>query len=208
MQEINLYLPEFRPRSEPLNARHMGIVVLVVLLAIVLWSFWSLARTSQLETDLELERETLQGVQEQVQTLTAQLPARRGASVEQQMVQLRSEVQRREQILRLITRQNLGNAEGFSLQLQTLARQSMKDLALSRVSLLSGGSYVELVGRVRQPELVPVYLQRLRAEQSFAQVGFGVIDVAREPDDRGPGLTFSVQRAERASSDKRSEGSR
>ncbi|WP_341936508.1 hypothetical protein [Marinimicrobium sp. C2-29] len=204
MQQVNLYLPEFHPRREPLSARHMGAAVLAALIIMVLWSLWSASRTGQLESQLETERAELQTVQAQVQELTARLPARRGDSVEEQVARLRDEVRRREQILRLITRQNLGNAEGFSRQLQTLARQSMEDLALERISLLSGGNYAELSGRVRQPELVPVYLQRLRSEQSFARVGFGVLNVAREPDDRGPGLTFSVQRADRESSGQRS----
>lgn len=208
MQQINLYLPEFHPRREPLNARHMGMAVLAALIIITLWSLWSVSHTGQLENQLETERAELQAVQTQVEELTGQLPARRGDSVEEQVARLRDEVRRREQILRLITRQNLGNSEGFSRQLQTLARQSMDDLSLERISLLSGGNYVELSGRVRQPELVPVYLQRLRNDQSFAQVGFGVLDVAREPDDRGPGLSFSVQRAERESSGDRSGGSR
>lgn len=204
MQQINLYLPEFHPRREPLSARHMGAAVLAALIIMVLWSLWSASRTGQLESQLEAERAELQSVQAQVQELTARLPARRGDTVEEQVARLRDEVRRREQILRLITRQNLGNAEGFSRQLQTLARQSMEDLALERISLLSGGNYAELSGRVRQPELVPVYLQRLRSEQSFARVGFGVLNVAREPDDRGPGLTFSVRRADRESSGQRS----
>ncbi len=204
MQQINLYLPEFHPRREPLNARHMGAAVLAALVVMVLWSLWSASHTDRLESQLDTERGELQSVQAQVQELTARLPARRGDSVEEQVARLRDEVRRREQILRLITRQNLGNAEGFSRQLQTLARQSMEDLALERISLLSGGNYAELSGRVRQPELVPVYLQRLRSEQSFARVGFGVLNVAREPDDRGPGLTFSVQRADRESSGQRS----
>lgn len=207
MQQINLYLPEFQPRREPVNARHMGLAVLAVLVIMILWSLWSASRSHELESRLDAERTELQAVQAQVEELSEQRPERRGASVEEQVAKLRDEVRRREQILRLITRQNLGNAEGFSRQLQTLARQSMDDLALSRISLLSGGNYVELAGRVEQPELVPVYLQRLRSEQSFSQVRFGVLDVAREPDDRGPGLTFSVQRAEQESSNKRSGGS-
>lgn len=206
MQQINLYLPEFHPRREPINARHMGAAVLAALIIMAFWSLWSGSRTGQLDSQLEAERAELQAVQAQVEELTARLPARRGDSVEEQVARLRDEVRRREQILRLITRQNLGNAEGFSSQLQTLARQSMKDLALERISLLAGGSYAELSGRVRQPELVPVYLQRLRSEQSFSRVGFGVLDVAREPDDHGPGLSFSVRRAERESSGKRSGG--
>lgn len=195
MQQVNLYLPEFQPRREPVNARQMGLIWLALLVGVVLWSVWNGYRTSDLEATLESERAELQAVQAQVQDLTARLPAQRGASVEEQIAELRSELARREQILRLISRQNLGNADGFSGQIQAMARQSFDDMALSSFSLQSGGNYVELVGRVRHPERVPEYLQRLRQEPSFSQVGFGVLTVDRESDEKGPGLTFSVRRA-------------
>lgn len=197
MQQVNLYLPEFRPRREPMNAAQMGLVLLAVLVLVIAWSIFSGVRTTQLEAALEAEREQLRAVQSEVQTLTAQLPARRGPNVEERVAELRAEVRRREQILNVISRQNLGNAEGFSAQLQTLARQSLEDVALSHFALKSGGNYVELAGRVQRPELVPMYLRRLRKDQSFAEVRFGVLDVAREPDDQGPGLKFSIQQAER-----------
>lgn len=197
MQQVNLYLPEFQPRREPMNAVQMGLIVLAVLVVIIVWSLFSGMRTSQLEASLESDREQLRALQSEVQALTAQLPARRGASVEEQVAELRAEVRRREQILNVISRQNLGNAEGFSTQLQTLARQSLEDLALSHFALKSGGGYVELAGRVQRAELVPMYLRRLREDESFAEVRFGVLDVAREPDDQGPGLKFSIQQAER-----------
>lgn len=197
MQQVNLYLPEFRPRRDPVNATHMALAVLLVLLVMLIWSSVSAKLTVEQESALQTEREQLQALQREVQQLSAQLPARRGASAEQRVAELRSEVQRREQILQLISRQNLGNAEGFSAQLQTLARASMDELALSRFDLKSGGNYVELAGRVRRPELVPQYLQRLRENESFARVRFGVLEVAREADDSGPGLKFSVRQTGR-----------
>lgn len=197
MQQVNLYLPEFRPRREPVNATHMVLAVVLVLLVMLIWSSVSATRTAGQQAALQAEREQLQDLQREVQRLSAQWPARRGASAEQQVGELRSEVQRREQILQLISRQNLGNAEGFSAQLQTLARASMDELALSRFDLKSGGNYVELAGRVRRPELVPQYLQRLREDESFAPVRFGVLEVARETDGSGPGLKFSVRQAGR-----------
>lgn len=196
MQQVNLYLPEFHPRREPMNAQHMGLFLLAVVLLMIIWSVFSGIRTSNLEAELAAEQAELNAVQTQVQELTAQLPARAGMNTEEQVAQMRAEVQRREQILLLISRQNMGNSDGFSAQLQTMARQSLDDLSLSQFALKAGGNYVELAGRVRRPEVVPVYLQRLRQDQSFSQVRFGVLNVAREPDDEGPGLTFSVRQAE------------
>lgn len=195
MQQVNLYLPEFHPRRVWLSLNQMIAAIAAVLVLIVGLSLWSGAYTDSLQARLTSERAELDALQRQVQQLMAELPARRGATVEEQMARLRQEIQRREQILQLMSQQNLGNAEGFSGQLSSLSRHALDDLALARFSLQSGGQYVELAGRVRKPEQVPLYLQQLRRDQSFSGVSFGVLEVAREPDDRGPGLMFSVQRA-------------
>lgn len=196
MQQVNLYLPEFQPRRVWLDVPQMGAALGLVLLLIIAMVFFSAARTDQLSEALEAEREQLEALQSQVQALAAELPARRGKNIDEQVAQLRADVARREQILRLITQQNLGNADGFSEQLVSLARHVPDDLALSAFSLQAGGQYVELFGRVRQPEIVPLYLQNLRRDRSFSDVRLGVLEVAREPDDNGPGLQFSVQRAQ------------
>lgn len=195
MQQVNLYLPEFHPRRVWLSLNQMIAAIAAVLVLIVGLSLWSGAYTDSLQARLTSERAELDALQRQVQQLMAELPARRGATVEEQVARLRQEIQRREQILQLMSQQNLGNAEGFSGQLSSLSRHALDDLALARFSLQSGGQYVELAGRVRKPEQVPLYLQQLRRDQSFSGVSFGVLEVAREPDDRGPGLMFSVQRA-------------
>lgn len=196
MQQVNLYLPEFQPRRVWLDVPQMGAALGVVLVLLIVMIFLSATRTEQMAEEVEAEREQLRELQSRVQTLAAELPARRGQNIEEQVAELRADVARREQILRLITQQNLGNADGFSEQLVSLARHVPDDLALSAFSLQSGGQYVEMIGRVRQPEVVPLYLQNLRRDNSFADVRLGVLEVAREPDDKGPGLQFSVKRAQ------------
>lgn len=208
MQQVNLYLPEFQPRRVWLDVPQMGAVFGLALLLVVAMIFFSAARTEQLSEALEAEREQLKALQSRVQSLAAELPARRGQNIEEQVAQMQAEVARREQILSLITQQNLGNADGFSEQLVSLARHVPDDLALSAFSLQSGGQYVELFGRVRQPEIVPLYLQNLRRDSSFSDVRLGVLEVAREADDKGPGLEFSVKRAQSDTAAQRGERSR
>lgn len=195
MQQINLYLPEFRPNRKPVRAEHMLWAAGVLLLLLIFWSFWSFQQTQAMAEKVALEQRELEQLQEQVQDLTARQPRRQGPDLETEIERLDSEIRRRENIRLLITQQNLGNAEGFSAQLQALARQSMTDLALQHFSLQQGGGYVELGGRVRQAERVPEYLQRLRLEPSFTLVRFGVMNVEQDESSE-PGLKFSLSKAE------------
>ncbi len=195
MQQVNLYLPEFQPNRKPVRAEHMLWAAGILLLLLIFWSLWSSQQTQAMAEKVALEQRQLEQLQQQVQELTALQPRRQGPDLETEIERLKNEIQRRESIRLLITQQNLGNAEGFSAQLQALARQSMTELALQHFSLQQGGGYVELGGRVRQAERVPEYLQRLRLEPSFAQVRFGVMQVQRDGSSE-PGLKFSLSKAE------------
>jgi len=197
MQQINLYLPEFRPRRTPLNLAQVLGVFLVGVLLVSLISFWGAQANAELDRELQTERGRLAELTQEVEALRAKVDRNNQESMEERRARLRADVTRRERILQLIERQNLGNAEGFSGQLQALARQSREGLALAEFYLKQGGNYMEMRGRVASAQRLPEYLRRLRQEPSFAQVGFGVIDLARESDSRGPGLEFSLLRADK-----------
>lgn len=194
MQQVNLYLPEFRPRRMWLSLNQALAATVVVLVAVVIWSLSTHWRTEALAEELVQEREDVEQLQAEVDRLTDELADGRRVNIEQQLAELRADVRRREQILELIRQQNLGNAEGFSGQLASLARRSSEALSLSQFSLQDGGQYAELTGRVRTPEALPAYLQRLRHDESFARTRFGVLELNREAT--GPGLPFSLTRAE------------
>ena len=95
----------------------------------------------------------------------------------------------------IISRQDLGNTVGFSAQVKALARQSLDTLALERISLQRGGNYVEFSGTARSADQIPIYLQRLRSEASFANVNFGVLRVERADNSNGH-LSFQIAKAQ------------
>lgn len=195
MQQINLYLPEFRPNREPLRSVHMLWATAGVIILLVLFSLYSSYRTSQLNDELAAEKNAVQATQAQLQKLALQQPQNMRAQLDADISRLQAERDRRQQILAVISNQDLGNSTGFSAQLLTLARQSLDTLALETVSLQHGGNYVELSGTARTADQVPLYLQRLRSEQTFAQARFGVMRVERGENSAAP-LLFKLAKAE------------
>lgn len=195
MQQINLYLPEFRPNREPLRSVHMvwGLVALLVLL--LLFALFSGYRNGQLRADVAVEQAAVAAVQLQLQELSLQQPQNIRVQLDVEIQQLQSERDRREQILTIISRQDLGNTMGFSAQVRALARQSLDTLALERISLQRGGNYVEFSGTARSADQIPIYIQRLRTEASFADVNFGVLRVERAGNSGAP-LNFQLAKAQ------------
>lgn len=205
MQQINLYLPEFRPNRESLRAIHMawgGVAFLVLLIG---FSFYSSHQQTLLEKQLVQEQESQKTLQTQLQILSAKRPAQASADLDARIVQLQKSLQRHQQILAMIAHQDLGNDKGFSGQLNTLGQASLNTVSIESFSLQRGGKYAELTGLTRSADQIPLYVQRLRKDSSFAEVGFGVLNVERDAQQSGL-LKFSLAKAKEDKSTKNSSG--
>lgn len=194
MQQINLYLPEFRPNREPLRAIHMLWGALVLLVLLVCFSVYSNHQLGLLQTQLVAEQKVQDTLQAQLKVLAAQKPAQASADLDVKITQLQKNVQRHQQILAMISSQDLGNDKGFSAQLNALAQASLNTISVKSFSLQRGGKYAELTGLARSADQIPFYLQRLRKDPSFTDVGFGVLNIARDTEQGGL-LKFSLAKA-------------
>jgi hypothetical protein len=205
MQQINLYLPEFRPNREPLRAIHMAWGGLAFLVLLVCFSFYSSHQHALLEKQLGQEQENQKTLQTQLQILSAKRPAQASADLDAKIIQLQKSLQRHQQILAMIAHQDLGNDKGFSAQLNALGQASLTTISVESFSLQRGGKYAELTGLARSADQIPLYIQRLRKDSSFAEVGFGVLSVERDAQQSGL-LKFSLAKAQDDKSTKKSSG--
>jgi hypothetical protein len=185
MQQINLYLPEFQPNREPLRSVQMlwGIGIFIVLLIVV--SLLSASGNRERAQALKQSHAQLEQLKVKIVQLEQQRPRNNLAELDEQIVQLTQELDRREQIFTIIANKNLGNNTGFSAHLQALGRQSLDTLSLSVFSLQRGGNYVEFAGKAQSADQIPLYIQRLRAEPVFARSAFGVLNLAPVKNKQG-----------------------
>ena len=191
MQQINLYLPEFRPSREPLRAVHMLWILVAIAAILGLFSIYTHSQHEKLLVELADAQQQQKTLQSQLQLLTQQKPVQAGINSDAKLLQLQHSLQRRQRILAAISSQHLGNQKGFSAQLTTLATASLNTISLETFSLQKGGTYAEFTGKARTADQIPLYLQKLRANESFANVGFGVLNVERDKKSNGL-LSFSV----------------
>lgn len=194
MQQINLYLPEFRPNREPLRAIHMlwaGSAFLILLIAL---SFYSNHQHTLLLQQLEIEKKSQESIQAQLALLGAKKPAESSAEIDAKVARLQKSVQRHQRILAMISNQDLGNDKGFSSQLTAMGQAALPTVSVESFSLQRGGRYAELAGVTRSADQIPLYLQRLHKNPAFAEVGFGVLNIERESEGAGL-LKFSLAKA-------------
>jgi hypothetical protein len=173
MQQINLYLPEFRPKVELLSAERAAAllgILLVVLIAAQILQVRELNVMRSTAVDLETQQLALKQTADQLKK--APKPSSDPA-LEQEIERLRGAIQNREGVAGIITSRSMGNDTGFSRHLIALGRHKVDGVALRNFTLDSGGAFLRLEGVSQKAELVPLYVSQLQADENFNQTKFG-----------------------------------
>lgn len=161
-QQINLYLPEFRPRRDYISGLRVlqGAVVLLVVLVVL--AVFNTVRQGDLQSELQLAQERLAaqtGITEELQ----QNLARRGSdpALVQELSEREDQLAQSREMLDFLRGTNLGNITGFSEFMKDLSRASFDGLWLTEFDLLQGGQHVRLQGIAQQSAMVPDFIGRL-----------------------------------------------
>jgi hypothetical protein len=178
LQNINLYLPEFRRQPNWLDATRMvqaAAATLALLVIVSGWEYWQLQQLRGEMADTEQERQDViaatnalidqYGVQTEDPALLANIR------------ELDASLQGKEALLQFLEGRELGNAEGFSEYLADLSRFHVQGLRLTGINLANGGRAITLAGEVLQAELVPLYLQNLSQGESYAGRDFETLQI-------------------------------
>jgi len=167
MQQVNLLDDDLKPRREPLSLRQLlaGWAVMVALLAVVsagqAVSGWWL---SDERAALEAQWRTVdQGNSE----LRASAQRKPDAELVSEVETLRALFSNRAGLVEAVQGYESASERGFSGYLTELAAQQMEGMALSRIELRDGGTYIALSGETARPVNVPQFLKRLSAGERF-----------------------------------------
>lgn len=166
-QQVNLYLPEFRPSRDWLNASRLlwlmlaGVLVMAGVSAYDHWRLRSL-QSEQAALQARVEAQTLE-----TEALERAVAERTGNERLQQELEARqSRLQRTRNLLGFLEDTRLGNTQGFSLVMKDLSRASFEGLWLNEILIQQGGDSVTLGGVARQSAMVPDFIGRLSNGES------------------------------------------
>lgn len=179
-QEVNLYLPQLRPRrdylSAPMAFGGIGVLLLVMLLVGLGMHF----NNRSLAAQIQQEQQVVSSLQQQVEEIQQHLPKSHAAQLDVEIVALREQIARRKAVGQLIDGKSIGNTKGFSRQLTSLAQSVTGDISLTGFELLDGGARVAVEGNTRSPQAVPRYVEALRETPSFKTAVFGSLRMDRQ----------------------------
>ena len=182
MQNVNLYLPEFRKKKHWLDAEKMVLVAGAGIALLIVATVIEYVQLAQLRSDLAFTNQQ----HAQMVAATAQLLGEYGVQTEdpallESIEALQEDLQSKQALLQFLEGRELGNAEGFSEHLSDLARYHVQGLALTEFALTDGGSSVELGGQVLKADLVLLYLQNLSKGATYAGTNFETLQISDVP---------------------------
>jgi len=162
LQQINLYLPELRPRRDWLTAQRLLSVAGVMLVVMMLTGGWT-----ELQTELKQSRMDRLQVQIQEQTQRVEQVERETAAraTDQALVQDMNTRELRltqsRDLYEFMRSTELGNLAGFSGYLMDLSRASFQGIWLSEIRIRGDANYVYLSGSADMPAMLPDFVGRL-----------------------------------------------
>lgn len=175
-QQINLLLPELRPRFDWLA---LPVVLAGALAGVALaagLAFVATINARDLAARDAVLKSDLAAAQQQSQTLGKMLGERQGnVQLPQQIEMTKLELDQRRQVLDLLATGGFGAGRGFSGIFQGFSRQIVKGVWL--VGFGAGGSDIEIRGRLTDPALLPAYVGKLNDEAAFAGRRFATLNM-------------------------------
>lgn len=180
MQQINLYLPELRPKTDYLSARNALCLLGVFLLVLVLGYGMTGRKINKLQNALHDVQQQNVELQNNIARMDIQPQDQRKNNLESRIAHSRRTLSNHQRLIDVLRGETLGNNRGFSQKIATLAELSHDGLSLQRFALTEGGRELHLTGRSRTTEQIPVYLNLLRMHDAFADTGFGELNIDRK----------------------------
>lgn len=192
-QQINFYLPEFRMRRKVLTARSTARVFAAVIAAMALLYLFGLQAMHSVDREYAVVsgQESVAAERlEKLQPIIGNLGD--GKTWEQRVQEKEAQLEEKRMVLQYVRHTDLGETQGFSRHMQSLARIELEGIWLTRVRLSAGGAGTVLEGNALQPELVATYLQFLASETPFAEQRFRRFEIEGDTENGNGPVRFSL----------------
>jgi hypothetical protein len=196
-QQINFYRADYRSVTENFATGSTLIVCGVIVLAMFLGYGFVMYKLPGIERELQTVNDQEKAAIVRLENLQSSLSVASGdTSWEERLEEARRSLRNQQLVLGLVQDSSLGNIQGFSHHLNSLARQDTDGLWLSYIRLSAQGDNTVLEGRALRADMVPAYLQGLAEEPPFATQRFNQFQIERPEDESADVVTFSVNNNE------------
>lgn len=177
-QQINLFNPVFLKQRKYFSFVAMMQAILLLALGCAILTGYAKYRVVNL-------RKEAAASQAQLSVFDAQLtkakldfaPRGKSPALEAEIQKTETELKSLDKVFSVLQSGDFGNTKGYSSYLAAFSRQIVEGVWLTGVNLAGAGNDISIQGRAVRPELVPVYMSRLKREPVMQGKSFGALDI-------------------------------
>lgn len=187
-QQINLFNPIFLKQKKQFSATALAQGMGLIVVGSILVGFYARYQYSSLgEREAASAFELRRTTDELAKVTTTLKPRQKSKALEEEIPRAEEAVRSQQQVFDIVKKGGFGNTGGYSDYLRAFARQIVNGVWLTGFRIESGGTEIELRGRTLQPELVPAYITRLKAEPALQGKSFATLNINIPEDNPATG---------------------
>lgn len=192
-QQINFYRPEFQLRRTILTWQATARVLAVASVALIITYVFGQQVMHSVERELDVVTHQEQSAAQRLEKLQPVINTiGDGKSWAERVQEKESLLGDKRLVLQYVRHTNLGDSQGFSRHMRSLARIGLDGIWLTRIRLAARGEGTILEGNALKPDLVATYLQFLASEPPFAEQRFRRFQIEGDTESRDGPVRFSL----------------
>ncbi len=195
-QQINLYVPVYRPQKKYFSSQMMLYAGGALFAGVVALSAFAQLRVYAMEKEAAQVSRLLMTRIEALQAAAADKSGEtKRKSLESRVQSAEAELRSAQRIAEAIESSAGSDSGGFSEFLRALARQTVSGVWLTAINVDLEGDGLSLAGAALRPELVSDYIDRLRREEIFRGRSFAKVEIAAPPAPAAAGKSEEAAKA-------------
>ena len=177
-QQINLFNPIFLKQKKHFSALTMAQGLAVIFLGSLAVTFIARFELTALSSEAENTSKQLASTKAQLAKVSAEYaPRQKNKLLEEEVQKAEEALKSQRQVVDMMQRGGIGNSKGYSEYFRAFSRQIVSGIWLTGFRIIDDGTEIELRGRTLRPELVPVYINRLKQEPALRGKSFAALEM-------------------------------
>ena len=185
-QQINLFNPIFLKQRKYLSLLTMLQALGLIVLGSLFFYGYALYQVGQLEQQAEESTRRFSAEQARLARHSARFSPQQARQALQNEVQnLEKAVAEQRLLVDTLKSGSIGNTTGYSHYMRAFSRQVIQGLWLTGFKVTGDATQISLSGGVLEPELLPIYIQRLSREKSMHGKSFSTLQMQQPKIQQG-----------------------
>jgi hypothetical protein len=177
-QQINLFNPIFLKQKKYFSAITMVQALVPIIIGCGLLVLYVNFQVSHRVNQANETANQLLATKAQLISISAKFaPQEKNQTLDDNIKRTQAEIKSMQRVFDALQNGEFGDTNGYSSYFRAFSRQIIDGLWLTGIDIYGAGHDISLQGRALNPELVPVYLTRLKRESEMQGKSFSALDM-------------------------------